>query len=71
MLVMGWCTNWAAAAASCKSHCKGSSGWMVSSPNGKPGSSCSVRQNPFRDCVQAFSAVTPLEETGFYSLFSE
>lgn len=36
MLVMGWCPNWATAAASCKSYCKGSSGWMVPSPDGKP-----------------------------------
>lgn len=33
MLVVGWFPNWATAAASCKSHCKGGS---AQSPDGKP-----------------------------------
>lgn len=35
MLVVGWCPNWATAATSCKSYCKGSSGWVTLSPDGK------------------------------------
>lgn len=37
MLVVGWFPNWATAAASCKSHCKGGSGWMAPFPDCKLG----------------------------------
>lgn len=77
MLVVGWFPNWATAAASCKSYCKGRSGWMA-----RLGSSRSVETESFQrllpslQCCDALEE-TPLEEThwrrlsgGDWSLFS-
>lgn len=54
MLVVGWFPNWATAAASCKSYCKGRSGWMA-----RLGSSRSVETESF----QRLPGGDSLEET--------
>lgn len=58
MLVVGWFPNWATAAASCKSYCKGRSGWMA-----RLGSSRSVETESFQRVLPSLQCCDALEET--------
>lgn len=66
MLVVGWFPNWATAAASCESYCKGRSRWMA-----RLGSSRSVETESFQRLLPSLQCYDALEETGLYSLLSE
>lgn len=65
MLVVGWFPNWATAAASCKSYCKGRSGWMA-----RLGSSRSVETESFQRLLPSLQCCDALEETPWRRLVS-
>lgn len=74
VLVGGWFPNWATAAASSKSHCKGGSDrWHL--PDGKPGqlplSGDRILQRLLPGLQCCASPGAALEETGLWSLSSE